>query len=84
MTRMEIAEKLKEVISLAMPDSKEIIENYSEDSSLNVDLGLNSVGILFVVIAIEEMFSVSFDNKNFDDFKTVRDVIDYIERKQAA
>lgn len=81
---MEIAEKLKEVISLAMPDSKEIIENYSEDSSLNVDLGLNSVGILFVVIAIEEMFSVSFDNKNFDDFKTVRDVIDYIERKQAA
>ena len=84
MTRAEIIEKLKSIILLAMPDSGDIIENCSEESNLHTDLGLNSVGMLYVVIAIEEFFSISFDNANFNDFKTVSDVVDYISLKQAA
>ena len=84
MTRAEIIEKLKSIILLAMPDSEEIIDNCTEESNLHTDLGLNSVGMLYVVIAIEEFFSIRFDNANFNDFKTVSDVVDYISLKQAA
>ena len=84
MTRNEIIEKLKDIILLAMPDSASIIENCTEESNLHTDLGLNSVGMLYIVIAIEEFFSISFDNANINDFSTVSDVVDYISLKQAA
>ena len=84
MTKQEIGEKLKEILLFAMPDSEELLKNCTEESELNTDLGLNSVGILYLVIAIEEFFSISFDNMNFNDFRTVGDVIDYIALKQAA
>ena len=84
MTRAEITEKLKEVLLLAMPGSEEILKNCGEESNLNTDLGLNSVGILFLVIAIEEFFAISFENTSFGDFQTVSDVIDYIEMRQSA
>lgn len=83
MTREEIKSKLEDVILMAMPDAEDIIRNCAESSDLNTDLGLNSVGMLYVVIAIEEFFGVVFENVNFGCFKTVGDVIDYIESKQA-
>lgn len=82
MTRAEIKEKLAEILLMAMPDASETIKNCTEESDLNTDLGLNSVGILYVVIAIEEFFSIVFENVNFGDFKTLGNVIDYIEQKQ--
>lgn len=82
MTRDEIKEKLAEIMLLAMPDASDIIGKCTEESNLNTDLGLNSVGILFIVIAIEEFFSIRFENVNFSDFKTVADVVNYIEERQ--
>lgn len=82
MTRNEIKEKLTEIMIMAMPDAADSIRNCTEQSNLNTDLGLNSVGILFIIIAIEEFFSITFDNVNFGDFATVGDVLDYIEKKQ--
>jgi acyl carrier protein len=82
MNRLEIAEKLKEVLVMAMgARGEEILETVTENSSLTADLGLNSVGVLYVVIAIEEFFSIQFDDVGFGDFKTVGDVLDYIEGK---
>lgn len=78
MSRNEIKEKLVEVMLMAMGDT-DAIQACTEKSYLSADLGLNSVGILYTVIAIEEFFGISFDNANFADFKTVGDVIDYIE-----
>ena len=82
MTREEIKEKLADIMLMAMPDAGDTIKNYTEDSDLNTDLGLNSIGMLYLVIAIEEFFSLSFENADFGDFKTVGNVIDYIEQKQ--
>ena len=80
MNRTEIAEKLKEIIIFSLPTKKEIIENCTEESNLRTDIGLNSVGMLYIVIAIEEIFKVSFGDSSFDSFRTVKDVIDYIEK----
>ena len=81
MSRTDITEKLSEVIAMAMPS----LDGTKIDESQNLvsDLGLSSVGILYVVIAIEEFFSIRFDDVGFADFRTVGDVIDYIEKKTA-
>ena len=82
MERSEIKAKLNDVLELALgTKAKDILSNCTEDSSLTSDLGLNSVGVLYVVIGIEEFFNISFDNVSFGDFNTVKDVIDYIESK---
>ena len=83
MSRTEITEKLSDVMKLAMPASGLDLNFLSEDSNLLTDVGLTSVGILYVVIAIEEFFNIRFDDVGFADFKTIKDVIDYIEKKTA-
>lgn len=81
MSRSEIIEKLKEVIKMATGSDDSALVEINENSSLVTDLGLNSVGVLYVVIAIEEFFSIQFDDVGFGDFPTVGSVIDYIEKK---
>ncbi|MBQ3182714.1 MAG: hypothetical protein IJB57_03510 [Clostridia bacterium] len=83
MSRNDIIEKLTDVMKMAMPS--EINEKaLNENASLVNDLGLSSVGVLYVVIAIEEFFNIRFDDVGFADFKTVGDVVDYIEKKLEA
>lgn len=84
MSRSETFEKLKEIMAVALGGSSESVAHCTEDSDLITDLGLNSVGILYVVIAIEEFFSIRFDDVGFHDFQTVKQVIDYIEKKTSS
>ena len=79
MQRSEIAEKLLDVMKMAVPDFDE--KGITEESDLILDLGLSSVGVLYIVIAIEEFFDIRFDDVGFGDFKTVGDVITYIAAK---
>jgi acyl carrier protein len=79
LTRQEIIEKLKEIL-IEEQDSASL-NNITEDSNLAVDVGLNSVGMLFMVIAIEESFNIRFEGVGIEDFKTIRDVVDYIMAK---
>jgi acyl carrier protein len=81
MTRNEIFEKLKDIIKRALPDRAEFIDACDETVDLHTGVGLNSIGLLYVVIAIEESFNVSFDEVSFNDFNTVGDVIDFIEQQ---
>ncbi len=83
MNRQEIIEKLKEIAELTVQDPA-VLEAMTEASDLNTDLGLSSVGILYIAIAIEEMFNIRMDDVSFGDFKTVGDVANYIERKLKA
>lgn len=82
MKRSEILEKLKEIFHMAMGNDFSI-DILDENVDLVNELGLNSVGILYLVIGVEEFFSISFDNVSFSDFVTVKDVVDYIEKKIA-
>ncbi len=81
MSRNDIKEKLVDVMKMATPQGSIDFENLAEDSRLVDDIGLSSVGVLYIVIAIEEFFDIRFDDVGFADFKTIGDVIDYIEKK---
>lgn len=82
LSRKETQDKLKEVLLNADPQKKDILPSITDSSSLNVDLGLTSVGMLFLVIVMEETFDVTFDDAGLGDFKTFGDIVDFIEKNQ--
>ena len=77
----EILQKLKEIFRTALPDKADIMESVNLDSDLRTQVGLNSIGMICMVIMIEETFSVQFDDVGFNDFVTVKDVVDYIRSR---
>ncbi|MBQ8163354.1 MAG: acyl carrier protein [Clostridia bacterium] len=79
MTREMIIEKLKNIFALVSGGSNVEVE---EKTDLRTGLGLNSIGMLYMIIAIEENFSIRFENVAMGDFNTVADVIDYIEEQK--
>ena len=81
MTDSEILQKLKDIFRTALPDKVDIMENVNLDSDLRTQVGLNSIGMICMVIMIEETFSVQFDDVGFNDFVTVKDVVDYIRSR---
>ena len=81
MTDNEILQKLKEIFRTALPDKADIMENVDLNSDLRTQVGLNSIGMICMVIMIEETFSVQFDDVGFNDFVTVKDVVDYIRSR---
>ena len=78
MSREEIFNKLKELIKLANTTNPVAIEHCSEESDLRGDLGLTSIGVLYLAISIEQSFDIRFDDASFDNFTKVKDVVDYI------
>lgn len=81
MLRSEIFNKLCDLLVMMDASKKEIIPNLKEESRLVEDVGLASVSLLYLMIAIEESFGIEFDNLGVSDLPTIKDVIDYIEKK---
>lgn len=80
MNRAGITEKLKEILVSASDDT-ETAEKCGEETKLQTELGLSSVDMLYMVIAIEEMFDIRFDDVTVTSFETFGDVVTYIENK---
>ena len=81
MNRQEIIEKLRYILISADDRNAEKYKTCTEDANIATDLGLSSVGLLYIVIAIEEEFGIRFDSVGASDFRVLGDVVDYIEEK---
>ncbi len=79
MTREMIIEKLQNIFKMVNGNDNIEVE---EATDLRTGLGLNSIGMLYMIIAIEENFGVRFENVSMGDFNTVSDVINYIEEQK--
>lgn len=75
----EILEKLKYVVATIKGISTNELDFVDETTRIKEDLGLNSIGVLYAVFAIEHTFNITFEDLKFDSFQTVGDVIKYIE-----
>ena len=61
---------------------REIIVNQLDvtlDTNLVEDLEADSLDLVEVIMAIEDEFSIEIPDESMDSFKTVADVVDYIE-----
>ncbi|MBQ7276368.1 MAG: acyl carrier protein [Bacilli bacterium] len=81
MEHNEILKNLKDILVQMDPSKKELMASVTEETKLSEDLGLTSVALIYMVVAIEETFEIEFDDLSIDDFKTVGTTIKYIENK---
>ena len=79
MLRQQILRELQDIFANCTPGSENLV--ITEESLIKDDLGINSVGIIYLVISIEEEFGVDMSEAAFGDFKTVSDVITFIEER---
>ena len=74
MQRETIFEGLKDILKQIRPSMD--VSTVNEDSQLVRDLGLDSLTILLLSLAIENKFGFKFEGT--PKFMTVREVLDYI------
>lgn len=78
---MTTYERLTKVFTKVMEDDADLTK-LSPEADLFKDLELNSIGLLYMAIAIEEEFGIAFKNDDINSFRTVQNVIDYLESKK--
>lgn len=77
---MNTKERLVKVFHAVFEDEFEVAE-LSESATLLGDLGMNSIGLLYMAMATEEEFGIKFQNEDFGKLVTVGDVIACVESK---
>ena len=74
MERETIFKELKEILILIKPSMD--LSSVTEDSQLVRDVGLDSLTILLLSLAVENKFGFKFEGT--PKFETVEEVIDYV------
>ena len=77
---MQILERLIKIFHVVFEDSIDT-SALTPESLLREDVGMNSIGLLYMAMAVEEEFGVKFNNEDFASIRTVADVITCIENK---
>ncbi|MDO5541043.1 MAG: acyl carrier protein [Eubacteriales bacterium] len=72
-------EKMKEIISENLGID---LEKITESASFKEDLGIDSLDLFELVMALEEEFDISIPTEELEKMNTVGDVAKYIEEHQ--
>lgn len=78
MTELEIFEKLKEIFVLVVNRNADLSKITMNDHIIN-DLGVSSVGLIYLIVAIEESFDIDMSEVSMNTFQTINDVVKYIK-----
>ncbi|MBE6130391.1 MAG: acyl carrier protein [Erysipelotrichaceae bacterium] len=81
MSELEILEGLKKIFTLVINRNAEV-DNMKMDAKIVSDLGVSSVGLIYLMVAIEEQFGIDMSDATFNSFETVGDVVTYIKNKK--
>ncbi len=76
----EVASKVKEIIMDKLGTSEEKI---TPEASFRNDLGADSLSTVELMMELEEAFGVEIADEEAEKIQTVKDAIDYIEKKMA-
>jgi acyl carrier protein len=77
---MQTLERLIKVFNVVFEDSIDT-SALTPEATLREDVGINSIGLLYMAMAVEEEFGIKFTNDDFASICTVADVIACIESK---
>ena len=61
-------------------------EAISDEIRLMEDLGVDSVSVFEIVVGLEEVYGISFEDEAFkiEHFRTPKSIADYVRRKLAS
>ena len=54
----------------------------NEDMDLKADLGINSLDLVNLACVVEDEFDIEIPDRNIKDFRTVKDVLLFIEEQE--
>ena len=72
-------EKLREIVSIHTENADISI---TEDTLFASDLRLDSYELVLVLCDVEQAFGVEINDRDINQMKTVRDVMDFIDAKR--
>ena len=78
MEKKEILNKIIEIYENIVGEEVDK-EKFTLSSNIKEDLGINSVGLLYLIVDIENKFDVVLHNQSIEKFVTLDDVVTYIE-----
>lgn len=81
MSELEILDELKKIFTLVINRNADV-ENMQMNAKIVSDLGVSSVGLIYLMVAIEEQFGIDMSDVTFNSFETVGDVVTYIKNKK--
>jgi acyl carrier protein len=79
MTKEEIKLKLQDIIRKNMQIAESSLEEFDLEDQIAA-IGINSIGFVRIVVAIETEFDFEFDDDYLDPtiFQSINDIIEYI------
>jgi len=77
--REQILEKIREIVVEELGVSAEKV---TEQARFIEDLGADSIGVMELVMKMEEAFDIQIPDQDIEKFRTVGDAIDYIISKK--
>ncbi len=81
MDRKEILDKLKEIVVSADESLAPKMDGVTGETKILEDLGINSVGMLFIAVMIEETFGIQLNNVYVGSLVKMDDVVDMIAER---
>lgn len=76
---MSTFEKVQEIIVETFNCN---LEEVTLQANLSEDLGADSLDAVELSMAIEEEFSITIDDNNMAEFKTVKDIVSFIDSQK--
>jgi acyl carrier protein len=78
MTRQEIIEKIKSVLAECFPEQD--FSDLREDSVINTDESIDSMGFVLVICKLEAFFDIRIPQRQWQKMLTLGDVANTIEK----
>ena len=79
MTRDEILQKTRQVILVCFPEMADM--DLREDTVINTDTGIDSMGFVLIICKLEAMFDVRIPERQWKKLSTLGDVADAILKR---
>ena len=77
---MTTFERMVQVFNAVFEDEVNT-QTFRPEAKLREDVGINSIGMLYMAMAMEEEFGIKFANEDFPKMETVADVVAIVESK---
>jgi acyl carrier protein len=79
MTREEVLDKIRKVIYDCVPEM--VTEELKEDTVINTETAIDSMGFILVICKLEAMFNVRIPERQWQKLSTLGDVADAIMKR---
>jgi len=76
---MTTLEKVRNIISEQLSVKLEDVKN---DSNIAEELGADSLDLVEILMSLEDEFGISIPDEAIPEIKTIKDVVDFIEKNK--